>query len=72
MGQFDAPNTSRPPPVLLNYRPMGIPTSIEPSPATERLACSIQESADLVGVNHFTIYRLIQRGKISFFGDYSG
>ena len=31
---------------------------------TERLAYSIQESADLLGVDYFSIYRLIQRGKL--------
>ena len=39
----------------------------EPAPApppTERLAYSIQEAADMLGVNYFSIYRLIQRGKL--------
>ena len=31
---------------------------------TERLAYSVQESADLLGVNYFSVYRLIQRGKL--------
>jgi excisionase family DNA binding protein len=31
---------------------------------TERLAYSIQESADLLGVNYFSVYRLIQRSKL--------
>jgi len=31
---------------------------------TERLAYSIQEAADLLGVNYFSVYRLIQRGKL--------
>jgi excisionase family DNA binding protein len=39
-------------------------TKIEETPATERLAYSIQESADLLGVNYFSVYRLIQRGKL--------
>ena len=39
-------------------------TKIEATPATERLAYSIQESADLPGVNYFSVYRLIQRGKL--------
>ena len=43
---------------------MGIPISPESSPASERLAYSIQESADLLGVNYFGVYRLIQRGKL--------
>lgn len=35
-------------------------TSSEP----ERLAYSVQESADLLGVDYFSVYRLIQRGKL--------
>ena len=30
----------------------------------ERLAYSVQEAADLLGVNYFSVYRLIQRGKL--------
>jgi excisionase family DNA binding protein len=38
----------------------------EPPPAgtPERLAYSVQEAADLLGVNYFSVYRLIQRGKL--------
>ncbi len=31
---------------------------------TERLSYSVQESADLLGVDYFSVYRLIQRGKL--------
>ncbi|HOF69978.1 MAG TPA: helix-turn-helix domain-containing protein [Verrucomicrobiota bacterium] len=31
---------------------------------TERLAYSVQEAAELLGVNYFSIYRLIQRGQL--------
>ena len=31
---------------------------------TERLAYFVQESADMLGVNYFSVYRLIQRGKL--------
>ena len=43
-----------------------IPKTEEPPtpPPTERLAYSIQEAADLLGVNYFSVYRLIQRGKL--------
>ena len=42
-----------------------IETAKGPSLAeTERLAYSIQEAADLLGVHYFSIYRLIQRGKL--------
>jgi excisionase family DNA binding protein len=34
-----------------------------PTPS-ERLAYSIQEAADMLGVNYFSVYRLIQRGKL--------
>ena len=34
-----------------------------PAPA-ERLAYSVQEAADMLGVNYFSVYRLIQRGKL--------
>jgi excisionase family DNA binding protein len=30
----------------------------------ERLAYSVQEAADLLGVNYFSVYRLIQRDKL--------
>jgi excisionase family DNA binding protein len=30
----------------------------------ERLAYSVQEAADLMGVDYFSVYRLIQRGKL--------
>jgi excisionase family DNA binding protein len=33
-------------------------------PATERLAYSVQEAAAMLGVNYFSVYRLIQRGKL--------
>jgi excisionase family DNA binding protein len=35
-----------------------------PPPSAERLAYSIQESAEMLGVNYFSVYRLIQRGKL--------
>ncbi|HUB87844.1 MAG TPA: helix-turn-helix domain-containing protein [Verrucomicrobiae bacterium] len=34
------------------------------TPAPERLAYSIQEAADMLGVNYFSVYRLIQRNKL--------
>ena len=45
-----------------------MPKLEEPSATTERLAYSIQESADLLGVNYFSVYRLIQRGKLKLAG----
>jgi excisionase family DNA binding protein len=42
-----------------------LPKSEPPPPTTpERLAYSVQEAADLLGVNYFSVYRLIQRGKL--------
>jgi len=35
-----------------------------PPTHTERLAYSIQEAASLLGVNYFSVYRLVQRGKL--------
>ena len=34
------------------------------SSSPERLAYSIQEAAEMLGVNYFSVYRLIQRGKL--------
>jgi excisionase family DNA binding protein len=34
------------------------------TPPIERLAYSVQEAADMLGVHYFSIYRLIQRGKL--------
>ena len=35
-----------------------------PSSEPERLVYSINEAAALLGVNYFSVYRLIQRGKL--------
>jgi excisionase family DNA binding protein len=39
-----------------------------PTPITaaekERLAYSLKEAADLLGVDYFSVYRLVQRGKL--------
>jgi excisionase family DNA binding protein len=35
-----------------------------PAAEPERLAYSIHEAADLLGVDYFSVYRLIQRGKL--------
>jgi len=34
------------------------------TPEKERLAYSIPEAADMLGVEYFSVYRLIQRGKL--------
>ena len=36
----------------------------EPPATAQRLAYSVQEAADLLGVNYFSVYRLIKRGKL--------
>ncbi len=41
-----------------------IPKPEPPQAPPERLAYSVQEAADLLGVNYFSVYRLIQRGKL--------
>ena len=33
-------------------------------PESERLAYSVEESARLLGVHYFSVYRMIQRGKL--------
>jgi len=33
-------------------------------PSNERIAYSISEAAALLGVNYFSVYRLVQRGKL--------
>ena len=40
------------------------PPSQRSATESERLAYSIKESADLLGVDYFSVYRLIQRGKL--------
>jgi hypothetical protein len=41
-------------------------TEAQPKPTTpERLAYSVQESVDMLGVNYFSVNRLIQRGKLN-------
>jgi len=39
-------------------------TATPTAPQAERLAYSVQEAADMLGVHYFSIYRLIQRGKL--------
>ncbi len=38
--------------------------SAQTPPDSERLAYSVEESARLLGVHYFSVYRLIQRGKL--------
>ena len=40
------------------------PAASTPPPSTERLAYSVQEAADMLGINYFSVYRLIQRNKL--------
>ena len=44
---------------IANTQTVAVPTA-----TTERLAYSVQEAADMLGVNYFSVYRLIQRGKL--------
>ena len=41
-----------------------VSTPEEPSATIERLAYSIEEAAAMLGVHYFSVYRLIQRGKL--------
>ena len=40
------------------------PNTTEPSPQTDRIAYSIPEAADMLGLDYFGVYRLVQRGKL--------
>jgi excisionase family DNA binding protein len=40
------------------------PNATEQPPPKERIAYSIHEAADMLGVDYFSVYRLIQRGKL--------
>jgi len=37
---------------------------VDQAAGQERLAYSVKEAADLLGVDYFSVYRLIQRGKL--------
>ena len=41
-----------------------ITTNKAPATHNERLAYSVQEAADMLGINYYTMYQLIQRQKI--------
>ncbi len=53
-------------PVAWSFNSMKTSDSLSPTPAfePERLAYSIHEAASLLGVDYFSVYRLIQRGKL--------
>jgi excisionase family DNA binding protein len=44
--------------------PTDAPKAAEQPMQPERLAYSVQEAARLLGVNYFSVYRLVQRGKL--------
>ena len=46
---------------LVNTAP---PASTPTLPESQRLAYSVEESAQLLGVHYFSVYRMIQRGKL--------
>jgi excisionase family DNA binding protein len=43
---------------------MQTPSTNIPASEPERLAYSVQEAAELLGVDYFSVYRLIKRGKL--------
>ena len=47
-----------------NNEPVSVATPDQIFPHEERLAYSVEESAQLLGVHYFSVYRLIQRGKL--------
>ena len=49
----------------INGAENGVPSVIGPAlPDSERLAYSVDEAAQLLGVHYFSVYRMIQRGKL--------
>jgi excisionase family DNA binding protein len=46
---------------LVNIEP---PAPVLALPDSERLAYSVEEAAQLLGVHYFSVYRMIQRGKL--------
>src|SRR5207302_11257499 len=58
------PCSSKPRSISDRRRMDTIPKTEEPPATTERLAYSIEEAAAMLGVHYFSIYRLIQRGKL--------
>jgi excisionase family DNA binding protein len=46
----------------MNESAIPLPKNLSVEP--ERLAYSVHEAADLLGVDYFSVYRLIQRGKL--------
>jgi excisionase family DNA binding protein len=44
-----------------NVAPPTLPQALT---QTERLAYSVEETAELLGVHYFSVYRMIQRGKL--------
>ena len=44
--------------------PTEVPKHAEHATEAGRLAYSVQEAAGLLGVNYFSVYRLVQRGKL--------
>ena len=48
-----------------NVPPTAVTSTDPPAlPQDERLAYSVEESAQLLGVHYFSVYRMIQRGKL--------
>lgn len=45
-----------------------IETETKPAEALPRLAFSIQETAEMLGLSYITVYRLLQRGKLKSCG----
>jgi excisionase family DNA binding protein len=43
---------------------IGPPAPAVALPDSERLAYSVEEAAQLLGVHYFSVYRMIQRGKL--------
>lgn len=55
-------------PISDNISEPRLAVSTQPVRELPRLAFSLQETADMLGVSYITVYRLIQRGKLKACG----
>jgi excisionase family DNA binding protein len=52
------------PPMSGNHESANVAPPPQALAQTERLAYSVEEAAELLGVHYFSVYRMIQRGKL--------
>ena len=61
---YEAVTTLLPHNGIMQQKTMKASESNITEPPNQRIAYSIHEAADLLGVDYFSVYRLIQRGKL--------